>query len=120
MTKKTARDPLREAIDALDLIGAIDEFIRVFLQSDRCADEDISRLHRGAQWFQRHANADRKTAVKKLKQALASPLPFKRLPEDLRWIRGEAVAPCFIPGRDMAELLDLIGPSLHADTEEVL
>ncbi len=112
--KPPTKEPWRVAIDALDFIGRLDALQKQFCQSALLTTDMLAE----ARWMQNHIEADRKAAVRKLKAALdTSPLPFPKLPDDLRWIRGDWMPPCYISEADRQALIDLIGPDLHAREE---
>jgi hypothetical protein len=108
--RKAPRDPIRDAIAALDLVGAIDELQKAFCRSGLLTPDTL----REATWLQHHLDADRKLALTKLKKAL-TPIPFARLPEGLRWIHGHAIAPCYVPAQELEALRDLIGPNVFGE-----
>jgi hypothetical protein len=110
--------PWVDAVAELDFVGELDRFITWFIRTaEAVPDATTAERLRASFFFQKHADAARKTALTKLKTALR-PIPFQRLPDDLKWIRGEATPPCFVPHADRAALLDLIGPHVFGHTEE--
>src|SRR5687767_12340338 len=111
MKKATPRDRLREAIGRLDVLGEIDRLITAFIRDERCAIDasvpaEVGLRLAALKFFQKHAEAERRAAVRALKLAL-DPIPFSRLPDTLRWVRDARwTAPCHVPADDLRELRD--------------
>jgi hypothetical protein len=113
---KATRDPLAAAIAALDVVGDLDTMQAVFCRAQ--ADGlSVSEHLAWISWVQTRIDADRKTAIRKLKAAL-DPIPFKKLPADLLWVRGQAEPPCYVSTADRKALADLIGPDVFEEEEE--
>jgi hypothetical protein len=113
--KKSRNPAWLDAYDALLFVGRLDAWQAALCRFAYTADMMLGE----AQFLQKHIDAERKSAIAKLKKAL-SPIPFTTLPADLQWIRGHADPPCYISRPDREALFALIGPSLFGPEEPSL